>query len=127
MLDLGHFSKNKKWIRKNLGMPNNRGEVNNYDTYFNITTGKITGIKDNERNTFYKINQEDIIQFINMLNIKETHTTEFLQSIEQTFKSYIDREIEYYKTLTELENENKKLKKELEKYKNRKLIGVTYK
>ena len=126
MLDLGYFSKKRDWVRKNLGTPKNREGINTYDTYYNSTTNIITGIKDNERNTFYKFNQEDIIQFINMLNIKETHTTEFLQSIEQTFKQYIDREIEYHQTITELENENTKLKKELKKYKNRRLIGVNY-
>ena len=118
MLDLNYFNKNKKGIRKNLGAPNNPAEINNYDIYFNISTGRITGIKDNERNIFYKFNQEDIIQFINMINIKEKHTSEFLQSIELTFKSYIDREIEYYNTIIKLEEENKKLKNELNKIKS---------
>ena len=71
-------------------------------------THQVNGIRDNERGEFYDIyNEEDMIKFVNMLNIKETIRGEqykdIVNSFERNLKQSEDRVIELFEKLEKAE------------------------
>ena len=116
MLNLHNFRSRENAIRKTIGVSRDYTVLdkrNAYTTYFNPSTGVLTGIRDNERDIFYKYTQqEDIIKFVSMINLKETRYSEFIQSIELELKKFVDREVELFDTIKELELSVEELRKE---------------
>lgn len=71
-------------------------------------THQITGVRDNEREEFYDIyNVEDVIEFVRLLNIKESIRSENYNNICKSFEKELrqaeDRYLEQYKVNKELE------------------------
>jgi hypothetical protein len=75
--------------------------------------GEVTGIMDEERDVFYKLDIEGIRHFLGMLNIRMEKTSEFIQSIELQFKMFQDKEIQYHERIAELESKLVDLEDEL--------------
>ena len=124
MLDLHHFKRRNKAIRDAIGISKDdiyRIDKNQFSVYFNPSTGLITGIKDNERNVFYHYDrQDDLINFVGMVNLREERFSGFVQGVELQIKQFIDREIEMFDKIDKLndeidslKSENKQLKEEL--------------
>lgn len=118
VLDLSHFYKRDRRIKELIGIPHNDNflfkDTDIYTTYFNPSSGIMTGIKDNETNNFYHYNrQEDIMKFIRVINTKEFRRSEFLKGIELSLKEFSNNEIRLYERIMELEHEVDKLEKQL--------------
>ena len=121
MIDLHYYKKREREIRKIIGInPNgNIFDANEmFSVYFNPSNGRMTGIRDNEREKFYHFTQEDIMRFVNMVNQREFRTSEFLQGIELQFKRCVDREIDRYELMEKCFDEKKELEKQLNPFIN---------
>ena len=117
MIDLREYRSRENMIRKMIGI--RRRSINDaemFSIYYNPGNGNITGIRDNERGKFYRFRQEDIIQFVNMVNLREANTSQFLQSIELEFKKYVDRDIEKHEHLSRMFDEKMELQKQLNQF-----------
>lgn len=117
MIDLNKYRSRENKIRKLIGIKqkNHKTFMNTeiFSTYINPYNGKITGIRDNEREKFYHFRQEDLIQFVGMINQRELHTSHFIQSIELEFKKLVDRDIEKYELINHMFDEKYDLEKKL--------------
>ena len=125
MLDINHIKHRKDVMRKTCGVTRKgcnpyQEDTETYSIYYNPSNWIINGIMDNERNKFYKISQEDLIGFVNVLNVKSNEYTDFLENIEFSLKSRTDRLCSFNEVIgelngriAELEEENDKLRQEL--------------
>lgn len=117
MIDLREYRSRENMIRKMIGIRKRSiNDAEMFSIYYNPGNGKITGIQDNEREKFYHFIQEDIIQFVNMVNRREANTSQFLQSIELEFKKYVDRDIEKHEHLSRMFDEKMELQKQLNQF-----------
>ena len=114
MIDLYKYRSRENALRKKIGIRKRTiQDTEMFSVYYNPSNGRITGIKDNERNKFYHHTQQDIIQFVSMINQRELHTSHFLQSIELEFKKLVDRDIEKYELINHVFDEKYDLEKKL--------------
>ena len=114
MIDLYEYRSRENALRKKIGIKKRTiQDTEMFSVYYNPSNGRITGIKDNERNKFYHHTQQDIIQFVGMINQRELHTSHFLQSIELEFKKLVDRDIEKYELINHVFDEKYDLEKKL--------------
>lgn len=125
MIDFKYLHMREEEIKRHYGIPKDsrlrvhpRDTTDIFSVYFNPSTGLITGIRDNESNKFYKHHHDggDLIEFVNMLNIREAEFTQIASSIESMTKGFIDREMRFYEGINEYENQLSDLKKELNEY-----------
>lgn len=117
MIDLHEYRSRENMIRKMIGIRERSiNDAEMFSIYYNPSNGRITGIRDNERNKFYHHTQQDIIQFVSMINQREFHTSHFLQSIELEFKKYVDRDIEKHEHLSRMFDEKMELQKQLNQF-----------
>jgi len=114
MIDLYEYRSRENALRKRIGIKKRTiQDTEMFSVYYNPSNGRITGIRDNERNKFYHHTQQDIIQFVGMINQRELHTSHFLQSIELEFKKLVDRDIEKYELINHVFDEKYDLEKKL--------------
>lgn len=117
MIDLREYRSRENMIRKMIGIRERSiNDAEMFSVYYNPGNGKITGIRDNERGKFYHFRQEDIIQFVSMVNRREYNTSQFLQCIELEFKKYVDRDIEKHEHLSRMFDEKMELQKQLNQF-----------
>lgn len=120
MIDLREYRSRENAIRKMIGVKksNHNLFMNSeiFSVYFNPSNGRMTGIKDNERNQFYHFNQNDLIKFVGSVNVRQVYMSKFCQSIELEFKKHLDRNIEHYEMIHELQEQLQPFIKVAEKY-----------
>lgn len=118
MIDLNRFNKRDKKLQEMMGVKYHGSlffdDTDIYSCYYNPSTGVLTGIMDNERDNFYRINQTELIEFVRTVNIRELKFSEFMKKIELEFKQHIDRNLEYMEWITTLEDKVEELEQLLE-------------
>ena len=119
MIDLHEYRSRENALRKMIGVQKRTIlDTEMFSVYYNPTNNRITGIRDNERGKFYHFRQEDIIQFVNMVNVREENTSRFLQNIELEFKQFVDRDIEHHEVISRMFDEKRELQKQLNRFIN---------
>ena len=118
MINLNKFNKRDKKLQEIIGVKYHESlffdDTDIYSCYYNPSTGVLTGIMDNERDNFYRINQTELIEFVRTVNIRELRFSEFMKKIELEFKQHIDRNLEYMEWINTLEDKNEELEKLLD-------------
>lgn len=111
MIDLNKYRLREKAIRSMIGVKERDHTLfmgtEIFSVYFHPGNGRMTGIRDNERNQFYHYQQEDLIKFVGMVNVRQIYMSKFCQSIELEFKKHLDRNIEHYERIEELQEQLK--------------------